>query len=221
MTRTANHTRQAGFSTLEMLIVVFISVIITAIAVPQFIRTSQFLRAASDLRSLGGSTAQAKMRAAADFTHARVYADLSGNTFQIHVWNKTGNCWVAEVDRAQTCLAYNGSAPNSPSVIQLSQGITYGFGTIATGPTPGSANIGQAASCRVGVAGAAPGNAIGNTACIEFNSRGTPVDSTNVPVANGAFYITNGAVVNSVTVSATGSIQSWSTPASSTNWHAQ
>jgi Tfp pilus assembly protein FimT len=220
MTSKTNRKPQAGFSTLEMMVVVFVSIIITCIAVPQYVRTSQFLRAAGDLRSLNGATAQAKMRAAADFTHARLYANLANNNFQIQVWDKTNSCWYAEMDRTQTCLVGGSPAANGP-VVALSQGITYGFGSTANGPTPGSAAIAQSPNCRQGVAGTAPGSNIANTACIEFNSRGTPVDSTNTPVATGAFYITNNTVVNAVTVSATGSIQTWSTPASSTNWHAQ
>src|SRR5260370_25218089 len=81
---------QAGFSTLEMLVVVAMSVVITAIAVPSFLSTSQFFRIAGDLRAINGLTAQAKMRAAADFTHARVYADLTHGTYQLQVWYKTG-----------------------------------------------------------------------------------------------------------------------------------
>jgi prepilin-type N-terminal cleavage/methylation domain-containing protein len=216
MKKTAKSKRQAGFSLLEMMIVVAVSIIITAIAVPSFLNTTAFLRAAGDLRSVNALTAQAKMRAAAEFTHARVFADLNANTYQLQVWNKASSCWVSEANSASTCVTYSGSHPTG-TVINLSQGDTFGFGSISPGPTPGQSTIQQAAACR----NDANSSNIGNTACIVFNSRGIPIDSSNAPIATGALYLTNGTVVNGVTVSATGSIQPWSTPASSANWAGQ
>jgi Tfp pilus assembly protein FimT len=220
MKRTAQHERQAGFSTLELLIVVAMSVIITAIAVPSYLNTAAYLRAAGDLRSLNGVTAQAKMRAAANFTHARVYADLGGNAYQLQVWYKAGNagagCWVADSDPTNTCLTYTSGHP-SGTAFNLSQSVTFGFGTLATGPTPGQPTPKQAAAC-LDNANSTLGS---STACVVFNSRGIPIDSTGAPLATGAFYLTNATVVDSVTVSATGSIQAWSSSATSANWLAQ
>jgi Tfp pilus assembly protein FimT len=223
MNRTAQQKRQAGFSTLEMLIVVAMSVILTAIAVPSYNSISKSLRVAGDLRSLTALISQAKMRAASDFTHTRVYADLSANTFQLQVWYKAGNagagCWVADSDpnkTSPTCLTYSSGHP-SGTVFNLSQSNTFGFGNLATGPTPGQPTPAQAAAC-LDNSNAAVG---GTTACIVFNSRGIPIDSSGAPLATGAFYLTNGAVVDGVTVSATGSIQAWSSPATSANWYAQ
>jgi Tfp pilus assembly protein FimT len=223
MKRTAQNKRHAGFSTLEMLIVVGLSVILTAIAVPSFNSISRSLRVSGDLRSLNGLLAQAKMRAASDFTHARVYADLSGNAYQLQVWFKAGNggagCWVADADpnrTSPTCLTYNTGHP-SGTLFTLSQGNTFGFGSLTTGPTPGQTPIGQATPCLDNA-----NSTLGTTtACIVFNSRGTPINSTGAPLATGAFYVTNGTVVDGVTVSATGSIQAWSSPTTSANWHGQ
>jgi Tfp pilus assembly protein FimT len=224
MKKIANNKLQAGFSTLELLVVVAMSVVITAIAVPSYLNTAAYLRAAGDLRSLNGVTAQAKMRAAADFTHARVYADLTGNAYQLQVWNKAANngngCWVEDSDPKpdanKTCLAFPGGAP-SGTVIALSQGDTFGFGSLTQGPTAGQTTLAQAATCRDN-ANTAVG---GSTACIVFNSRGIPIDSSNSPIPTGALYLTNGTVVNGVTVSATGSIQAWSSPATSASWSGQ
>ena len=216
MKKMAKNRRQAGFSTLEMLVVVAISVIITVIAVPSYLNTTAYLRIAGDVRALNGMTAQAKMRAAADFTHARVFADLNGNTYQLQVWNKTGACWVVDSDPTNTCVTYSSSAP-SGAISNLSQGVTFGFGSLSTGPTPGQTTIAQAAQCR----NDANTSDIGNTACIVFNSRGIPIDSSNSPIATGAFYVTNTSVVNAVTVSATGSIQAWSSPKTSVHWAGQ
>lgn len=220
MRNTVKNKQQAGFSTLELLVVITMSAIITAIAVPQYIKTAAYLRAAGDIRSINGLTALAKMRAAADFTHARVFADLNGGTFQLEVWDKTGNggagCWFADLDNTRACLTYSSGRPSGP-VTTLAQGDTFGFGTLTSGPTPGQATIGQAAPCLDN-----SNSGLGNgTACIVFNSRGIPIDKNGSPVATGAFYLTNGAVVNGVTVSATGSIQAWSSPAGNASWYGQ
>jgi type II secretory pathway pseudopilin PulG len=120
MRETVKNKRQAGFSTLELLIVIAMSAIITAIAVPEYVKTAAYLRAAGDLREINGLTALAKMRAAADFTHARVFADLNGGTFQLEVWNKTGNggagCWFADLDPTSACLTYSSGRPSGPCI---------------------------------------------------------------------------------------------------------
>ncbi len=208
--------RQAGFSTLEMLIVVAMSITITAIAVPQYVRTTAYLRVAGDLRALNGITAQAKMRAAASFTHARTYVDLTANTYHLEVWNKAGNggagCWQTDGDIANACTVI-GTSP----VFNLSQGDIFGAGGLTTGPTPAQQpTIPTQAACQAINGGT---GTIGSTACIVFNSRGIPIDTTGSPVATGAVYLTNGTIVEGVTVSATGSIQSWTTPIGAANWY--
>ena len=222
MKRNIRSKSQAGFSLTEMMVVVAMSIIITAIAIPGYMSTSQYLRIAGDLRALNGVTAQAKMRAAAGFTHARIYADLTDNTYQLQVWNKTGGtggagCWVSDLDPnpgSPTCITYSGTAPSGPGVLPLGQGDTFGYGSLTSGPTPGQTTIGQAANCTKD-----DGSTISSTGCIVFNSRGIPIDTSNSPLATGALYVTNSIVVNGVTVSATGSIQAWSVSASGGTWH--
>jgi type II secretory pathway pseudopilin PulG len=219
MRKTVKNKRQAGFSTMELLVVVAMSITITAIAVPQYVRTTAYLRVAGDLRALNGITALAKMRAAASFTHARTYADLTANTYHLEVWNKAGNggagCWQTDGDIANACTVI-GTSP----VFNLAQGDVFGAGGLTTGPTPAQQPIPTQVACQAINGGT---GTIGSTACIVFNSRGIPVDTTpgGSPVATGAFYLTNQTVVNAVTVSATGSIQSWTTPIGSANWYGQ
>ena len=220
--------RQTGFSTLEMLIVVLVSLIISAIAIPEYLAAARYLRIAGDLRDINGATAEAKLRAAASFTRARIYADLTDSTFQLQVWNKTGGaggtgCWVADEDNTNTCISFSGApAPSGPGILQLSQGDSYGFGGLSSGPTAGQVTIAQATGCFPGGAkGPDDGTILANTACIEFNSRGIPVDSTGAPVGSGALYITNGNIVEGVTASATGTIQTWQCPHGQTTWVAQ
>ena len=219
---------EAGFSTLEMMIVVLVSLVISAIAIPEYLAAAKYLRIAGDLRDVNGVTAEAKMRAAANFTHARVYADLTDNTFQLQVWNKTGGtgntgCWVSDDDITNACISFAGApAPSGPGNFELSQGDAYGFGALTAGPTAGQTTISQATGCYPGAANAPDGgSALANTACIEFNSRGIPVDNNGAPSNTGALYITNNNIVEGVTVSATGSIQTWQCPHGSTNWVTQ
>src|SRR5215475_15569380 len=100
MTKVANGTksltcqkasRQRGFSVVELLIVVVIALILAAFAIPGYMRMAQHLRISGDMRDIHGAIAEAKMRAAAGFTHGRVYADLNAETFHLEVWNKKGN----------------------------------------------------------------------------------------------------------------------------------
>jgi hypothetical protein len=168
--------------------------------------------------------AEAKLRAAADFTHARVYANLSGNTYHLEIWNKSGNggagCWQTDGDTANTC-----TAASSP-VQYLSQGVTFGYGVIATPPANTETTIGQAPLCYTGYAGQATNTtSVANTACIEFNSRGEPSDPApggsagaagGVPDATGALYVTDANSVYGVTQLASGLVQNWYAPDTTT-----
>src|SRR5260370_5157960 len=84
-----NETR--GFTLIEALVVLAVTAILMAIAIPQFQRITQVLRISGDMRDITGTVGQAKMHAAADFTHARARANLAANTFQLEIWNKAGN----------------------------------------------------------------------------------------------------------------------------------
>ena len=227
--RKGTKKAEAGYSMMELLVVIAMTIVVTAIAVPTYISTSQFLRTAGDLRMLNAVVAQAKMRSAANFTHARVYVDLNANTYQLQTWSKTGGsggtgCWYPDLDQTQTCVTYSGSAASGIGVTNLANGDTFGFGTLTSGPTPGQTTITQntaAVQCYPGGANNTDGGSqINHTDCIEFNSRGIPVIS-NSPVSSGGFYVTNGNIVQAVTVSVTGSIQAWSLPHGSTTWQGQ
>ena len=210
---------ERGFTVLELIIVVAIIAVIAAVAIPGYLSMMSYLRISGDARDINGLVAQAKMRAAQDFTHARLRANLDTNTFQLEVWNKNGGagagCWQTEGDGANACTA------NSSPVQTLSQGVSFGFGNAAPGAPNPQTTIAEAPSCFTGLAGGSPGTAIQNTACIEFNSRGIPIASTGSPTPSDAVYLTDGNVVYGVTVIISGMIQVWTTGASNTAWQAR
>src|SRR5713101_9171044 len=124
--------RTRGFTLIEVLVVLAVTAILMAIAVPQFQRITQVLRISGDMRDITGTVAQAKMHAAADFTHARARANLVANTFQLETWNKAGaggaGCWQTVGDPANACTV--GASP----VQRLSTGVTFGVDQVTAPP---------------------------------------------------------------------------------------
>jgi Tfp pilus assembly protein FimT len=177
--------RQLGVSMIEILVGVAILTTLLGFGVPSVTTIMRMYRISGDARNISATLNLARMRAAADYSHARAYIDLTGNTFHVEVWNKVSGCW-------QTDGGSNDCPQTIRPVTSLGQGDIFGFGSLAAGPTTATAAIAQAPICTAGVAGAAPGANIANTACIEFNSRGYPVDSTNTLVASDAIYVTSG-----------------------------
>jgi hypothetical protein len=150
---------------------------------------------------MSNSVAVAKLRAASQFSQTRIYVSLNDGWYRLENWQKTGTPgWVAE-----------------GGTETLSSGVSFGFSAVGTPPPNTQAAIAQAAACRDN-----DGNAIAGTACIIFNSRGLPVDNTGAPTGIGALYLTDSVDVYGVTVSATGMIRFWRTPAhASPTWALQ
>ena len=200
-------TEPRGYSLVELLVVVGITTVISAIAVPMTSNSLRNFKIVGDARSLSSAVSLAKLRAASKFTQSRVYIDRDARTFSVQSWQKTGVIgWIT--DQAST---------------PLSSTVTFGLGGVGAPPTATQTTIGQAAAC-VDSAGVA----IGNTSCILFNSRGIPVAAAGAPPnvggpdGNGAIYITDGSVVFGLTVSATGLSRLWRTlPTTTPGWVAQ
>jgi len=190
-----NAYRVRGFSMIELLIVVICISILMAIAIPSVTGLARSFRIGGDTREVAALINLARLRAAADYTHARVYVNLSANTYHLEVWNKASACW-------QTFEDSNSCTQTTSPVAPLAPGDTFGYGSIATGPT-GTAPA-QAPACISGVAGPSPGSTTSNTACIEFNSRTYPVDSTNKVVASDAIYIQNAEGYQAIALSVSG-----------------
>jgi prepilin-type N-terminal cleavage/methylation domain-containing protein len=186
-----------GFSLVEVLIVLIIVIVIAAMAIPKLLSMVRELRTAGDARDLNGAIVLAKMRAASNFARARVYFDLSTNTFHVDYRRATDSGWTTE-----------------GGTQYLSTGVTFGYGSLTSPPT-GVAALTQAPVCLQDDMVSTNSN----TACIMFNSRGIPIlNSSWTPTPNDAIYVTDGRTVTGVTVSATGMTKIWRTGASSANW---
>ena len=80
------HSWERGFSTLELTVVATVSILLTVMAVPSITSALRNYRSVGDGRSLTEAVSVAKIRAAADFTESRVYADLSLNKYRVEMW---------------------------------------------------------------------------------------------------------------------------------------
>lgn len=188
--------RANGFSLIEVLIVVGLIGVISAIAMPMFANAMANFRLSGDARSISNAAAVAKMRAASDFSRVRLYVNLTSRTHHIETWDKTTSQWTSE-----------------GGTTSLSSGVSFSYGVVGTAPPSTQATIDQAAPCTDDA-----GVVIANTACIMFNSRGVAIDSTFAPTGD-ALYVTDGAEVYGVTVAATGMLRLWRTlPTSTPSW---
>jgi prepilin-type N-terminal cleavage/methylation domain-containing protein len=190
-------SHESGFTILETLFVVALIGIISVIAVPMTSNTLADFRVSGDVRGTANAVALSKMRAASAFSRVRLFVDLSSNSHHMEVFDKASSQWKAE----------GGST-------YLSTGTTFGYAPVTAAPPSTQGTIDQAAPC-VNDAGAA----MANTACVIFNSRGTPITSTNGVTSDHALYIKNNMAVYAITVSATGMIRTWRTqPLSTPSW---
>ncbi len=184
---------------MELLVVVAIFGIVAVIALPVARPAVRGYEVAGQAHAVAYDIALAKMQAAAGFTQARLYADLSANSYRVKVWDKTTNAWTTR-----------------GALTPLPSGIGFGYGSVSTAPTDTQGTFGQAEACRD-----ASGTAVADTSCVLFNSRGAPIDHNGAATGNDAIYLTNGDVVYGVTVSLAGLTQLWWTPTYTTSWQKQ
>jgi hypothetical protein len=183
---------------MEIVIVVGIIGVLSAMAAPMFNNAIASFRVSGDARGVSNSAAIAKMRAASDFSRVRLYVDLSAMTHHLEVSDKTSAicCWVVQ-----------------GGTTSLSTGVTFGYGVVSTPPPNTQGVIGQAPFCRDNM-----DMDVLNTACIMFNSRGVPIGNNPSfsPIGIDAVYVTDATTVYGVTIAATGLLRMWRTPRAST-----
>ena len=197
--RGSPRLNSAGYSLIEILIVVGLIGVISAMAIPMTGNSLKSFRISGDARTLTNTVSLAKMRAASTFARARVYVDLDASNYHVETQTTAGAAWVTE-----------------GATIPLSTGVSLGFSSLTTAPPSTQATLAQAPQCRT-----AADVAIGNTACVVFNSRGIPIDSSASPTALDGVYLTDMTSVYGVTVAASGLIQLWTSKASTATWTKQ
>jgi type II secretory pathway pseudopilin PulG len=173
---------ERGFTLIQLLFVVAIVIVLSAIAVPSFLNSSRPMRIRNDANALADLVTMARMRAATEFSHAEVYctpAPASG----------PANCQLRSLPYPGT-----GSWIYEPQTVYLSSGVSFGIPTSITTPVPNQTSTGA----YQGDAQQYTPLAAANTAnpVIVFNSRGLPVDPTGttgtngtVPTADYVFYL--------------------------------
>lgn len=199
VTPVVKSPRSNGFSLLEILVVVGLIAVISAIAVPMFGNALADFRLSGDARNVSNAVALSKLRAASDFSRVRLYVDLTNRTHHVESWNKTTSSWTIE-----------------GGTTSLAAGVSFSYGIVSTPPPNTQGTIGQAPLCTDDT-----NMPIANTACIMFNSRGVPIGDGPSFASTGsdALYITDGSAVFGVTVAATGMLRMWRTlPRATPTW---
>ena len=191
-------SRQHGYSLLELMVALAIIGVVTATVIPITDTQLKANRLKADADAVRNLVGLAKMRASSRFTRARVLVNVAANSYVLQVWDKTAGAWV------------NDGAPT-----RTSTGVRFGFGTLAFPPLKPQDNIAFSPPCTPGLTAA---GAIANTSCLNFNSRGLPVDAAGLLYPRHAFYLRNEIGVFATTVTSTPLIRFWSSPNGTATW---
>lgn len=156
--------KNAGFSMIELVIVVAIMLIVAAFAVPNLTAMLRAYRAMNNARGIAAQLSLARMRAASTSAPARLNFNLAANTYQLEL------C---------TSLCNTAGATYAPEggVQVLSQGVTFGAGGVGTPPT-GLPAVAQSALITF------------NSRGISVDGLGAPIGTAAIYITNnsGAVY---------------------------------
>ena len=184
---------------MELLFVLALFGVLAAIAVPMAKPAVSGYQIAGQAHALAYDVSLAKMQAASRFTQARLFVNLAARTYRTEAWDKTSGAWVAQSD-----------------TVPLPAGVGFGYGGLGTPPLNTQGTMGQPSACLD-----ASNEAILGTSCVQFNSRGIPIDGTGTPTGSDVVYLTDGSTVYAVAVTLAGLTQLWWSPASAAGWQKQ
>jgi len=156
-TRSPAAVASRGYSLVELVIAVLITIAIAGMAIPKVASVTQSVRMGNDIRSISAQVFLARMRAASAGAKSRLNFNTTANTYKIEVYNSSSSTWAI----------YGGT-------INLATGDTFGFGSI-TAPAGQQTSIAQTTPIYFnsrGMATDSSGNATANSAIYFTNSRG-------------------------------------------------
>jgi prepilin-type N-terminal cleavage/methylation domain-containing protein len=206
--RGARARARAGFSLIEILVVVSILLVISAIEIPNMMQTIAQVRLRSAANSLAGLLQQGRIRAVRDNKYYRVF----GYTVDGTVQTADTNIACVDIDNNATCSTTATTLITNKSNPQIRLGGSNML-TTSTPPTSVATTAGISASNY---------NVIEQDKNLQvyFNSRGLPCAiSGSICSATGSgkgyayiYYITNGHPIDgwaAVTVSPSGRVRVW------------
>jgi Tfp pilus assembly protein FimT len=113
-----------GFTTVELVVVLSLSIVIAGIAIPSGQNLVRKYRLLGDTSALTSQLSLARMRAAANFANGQLTFNASASTYQVKLC--TSAC--------STAGNWNGDGPQ----LTLSPGIRFGYGSISAAAQPQS-----------------------------------------------------------------------------------
>src|SRR5262245_53305545 len=117
---------------MEIMFVVAIMGIISAIAVPMLGNALAHFRLSGDARSVSNAVAVSKMRAASDFARVRLYVNLANSSYHVETLDKTTTPPHWTLEGGTTYLA---------------TGVSFSYGIVGAAPPNTQATIAQAPAC--------------------------------------------------------------------------
>jgi prepilin-type N-terminal cleavage/methylation domain-containing protein len=148
---------EAGFTLLELLIVIVIGTVLTLVALPSYSALTKTYRIRKDVDSIASLANLARMRAASDFARAQVVCSATTSMCSLQIWPYGATSGTAETQQT----------------VVLSAGVSFGIPTGVTAGAGGQSGEAPYQGSRV--------QTIANS--VFFNSRGQPIANDNVGTA--------------------------------------